>query len=218
MNMTDSKPIRVMIVDDHPIVRDGLKSLVAAHKDLELAGEAASGQQALRQCAERQPDVILMDLVMPGMDGPTTIQKIFDQRPQVKIVALTSFPEKDLVQQALAAGAISYLLKNSDTDTLAGAIRAAYADHATLAPEASQALKQTPVDSAKVGQDLSERESEVLALIVQGLSNEKIAERLVISLPTVKHHVSACIAKLGASNRAHAAALAMQYRLVPAPE
>jgi NarL family two-component system response regulator LiaR len=159
-----------------------------------------------------------MDLVMPGMDGPTTIRKILKQQPHVKIVALTSFPEKDLVQQALAAGAISYLLKNSDTDTLAGAIRAACADHATLAPEATQALFRTPADSAEVGHDLSEREKEVLALVVQGLSNEKIAERLVISLPTVKHHVSACIAKLGATNRAHAAALAVRYRLVPAPE
>ncbi|KPK01808.1 MAG: LuxR family transcriptional regulator [Anaerolineae bacterium SG8_19] len=216
--MTDPKPIRVMIVDDHPIVRDGLKTLVAAYKDLELAGEAANGQQALRQCAEQQPDVILVDLVMPGMDGPTTIQKILKQQPHVKVVALTSFPEKDLVQEALAAGAISYLLKNSDTDTLVGAIRAAYADHSTLAPEATEALMQTTVGSTHVGYDLSEREKEVLALIVQGFSNEKIAERLVISLPTVKHHVSACIAKLAANNRAHAAALAVQYRLVPAPE
>jgi NarL family two-component system response regulator LiaR len=218
MTMTDPKPIRVMIVDDHPIVRDGLKSLVAAYKDLEMAGEAASGQQALRHCAESQPDVILMDLVMPGMDGPTTIQRILNQHPQVKIVALTSFPEEDLVQQALAAGAISYLLKNSDTDTLASAIRAACADHSTLAPEVAQALIRTPVGSAEVGHDLSEREKEVLALVVLGLSNEKIAKRLVISLPTVKHHVSSCIAKLGATNRAHVAALAVRYRLVPAPE
>ena len=216
--MPNSNPIRVMIVDDHPIVRGGLKTLVAAYDDMEWAGEAANGREALRRCREIQVDVILMDMVMPGMDGPTTIQKILEKQPNVKIVALTSFPDTDLVQQALAAGATSYLLKDADPDALADAVRIAYAGQPTLAPEAAQIVIQAAVGSAKVGHDLTQREKEVLTLIVQGLSNDEIAERLVISPPTAKHHVRNCISKLGAANRTHAAALAVQHRLVPGPE
>ena len=207
-----------MIVDDHPIVRSGLKTLVAAYDDLEWAGEAANGREALRRYRETQVDVILMDMAMPGMDGPTTIQKILEEQPNLKIVALTSFPDTDLVQQALAAGAISYMLKDADPDAVADAVRAAYAGQPTLAPEAAQIVIQAAVGPANVGQDLSKRELEVLTLVVQGLSNDEIAERLVISLPTAKHHVHACISKLGAANRTHAAALAVQHRLVPGPE
>ena len=216
--MSNPKPIRIMIVDDHPIVRDGLKTLVAAYDDMEWAGEAANGREAIWRCREIQADVILMDMVMPGMDGPTTIQKILEERPNMKIVALTSFPDTDLVQEALAAGAIGYLLKDADPDALADAVRAAYAGQPTLAPEAAQIVIRAAVGPANVGQDLSKRELEVLTLVVQGLSNDEIAERLVISLPTAKHHVHACISKLGAANRTHAAALAVQHHLVPGPE
>ena len=216
--MSNPNPIRIMIVDDHPIVRDGLKTLVAAYDDLEWAGEAANGREALWRYREIQADVILMDMVMPGMDGPTTIQKILEERPNMKIVALTSFPDTDLVQEALAAGATGYLLKDADPDALAAAIRAAYAGQPTLAPEAAQIVIRAAVGPANVGQDLSKRELEVLTLVVQGLSNDEIAERLVISLPTAKHHVHACISKLGAANRTHAAALAVQHHLVPGPE
>ena len=216
--MSNPNPIRIMIVDDHPIVRDGLKTLVAAYDDLEWAGEAANGREALWRYREIQADVILMDMIMPGIDGPTTIQKILEERPNMKIVALTSFPDTDLVQEALAAGAIGYLLKDADPDALADAIRAAYAGQPTLAPEAAQIVIRAAVGPANVGQDLSKRELEVLTLVVQGLSNDEIAERLVISLPTAKHHVRACISKLGAANRTHAAALAVQHHLVPGPE
>jgi NarL family two-component system response regulator LiaR len=216
--MTERDSIRVMIVDDHPIVRDGLASMLAAADDMELCAEASSGRQALDLYRTCRPDVILMDMVMPGMDGPTTIEKLLDRHPDAKIVALTSFPEEELIHRAMRAGAIGYLLKNAGTETLTNAIRAAHSGHATLAPEAAQALTRPTAGSSGVGYDLTERERETLALIVQGLSNEQIAERLVVSLATVKHHVSACISKLGATNRAQAAALAVQYGLVPKSE
>ena len=213
MWMTEAKPIKVMIVDDHPIVRDGLKSVLLAADDMVLAGEAGSGRETLARCRESVPDVILMDVVMPGMDGLETTRAVLSQYPAVKIVVLTTFPEEDLVQKALAAGAIGYWLKNAPADVLADAIRSAYAGQATLAPEATQALIRARTNPRKLGYDLSERELEVLALLVDGLSNAEIAERLVISPGTVRHHVSACISKLGASNRTHAAALAVEHGL-----
>jgi NarL family two-component system response regulator LiaR len=213
MQMAEAKPIRVMIVDDHPIVRDGLKSVLLAADDMELAGEAGSGREALARCRESVPDVILMDVVMPGMDGLETTRAVLGQYPAVKIVVLTTFPEEDLVQKALAAGAMGYWLKNAPADALADAIRSAYAGQATLAPEATQALIRARTNPRTLGYDLSARELEVLALLVEGLSNDQIAERLVISPGTVRHHVSACISKLGASNRTHAAALAVEHGL-----
>ena len=213
MWMTEEKPIKVMIVDDHPIVRDGLKSVLLAADDMVLAGEAGSGRETLARCRESVPDVILMDVIMPGMDGLETTRAVLGQYPEVKIVVLTTFPDDDLVQKALAAGAIGYWLKNAPADALADAIRSAYAGQATLAPEATQALIRARTSPRKLGYDLSERELEVLALLVDGLSNDEIAERLVISPGTVRHHVSACISKLGASNRTHAAALAVEHGL-----
>jgi NarL family two-component system response regulator LiaR len=215
MWMTEAKSIKVMIVDDHPIVRDGLKSVLLAADDMELAGEAGSGRETLARCRESLPDVILMDVIMPGMDGLETTRAVLSQYPAVKIVVLTTFPEEDLVQKALAAGAIGYWLKNAPADALADAIRSAYAGQATLAPEATQALIRARTNPRKLGYDLSDRELEVLALLVAGLSNDEIAERLVISPGTVRHHVSACITKLGASNRTHAAALAVEHQLTP---
>jgi NarL family two-component system response regulator LiaR len=213
--MSESEPIKVMIVDDHPIVRNGLKAMLLAIDDMELVGEAGSGKETLARCRESLPDVILMDMVMPGMDGLETTRAVLDQYPEVKIVVLTSFPRGDLVQKSVAAGASGYMLKNAPIDTLAGAIRAAHAGHSTLAPEATRALIQAQSSPAKIGRDLSPREREVLALVVEGLNNEAIADRLVISPFTVKNHVKACISKLGATNRAQAAALAVKHRLVP---
>jgi serine phosphatase RsbU (regulator of sigma subunit)/DNA-binding NarL/FixJ family response regulator len=138
--MTESNPIRVMLVDDHAVVRSGLAAFLLAFDDLELVGEAGSGEEAVRLCDRAQPDVVLMDLVMPGMDGAAATRAIRDRCPQVQVIALTSFKEKDLVRGALEAGAIGYLLKNVSTDELADAIRAAYAGRPTLAPEAAQTL------------------------------------------------------------------------------
>jgi NarL family two-component system response regulator LiaR len=212
--MTDLKPIKVMVVDDHPVVRDGLKNMFLVFDDLELIGEAENGSAALAFCQQNTPDVILMDILMPVMDGILATRAICEQYPQVKIIVLTSYPEDNLVQKSLEAGAIGYLLKNAPIDDLANAVRSAYAGQPTLAPEATMALIRARTGPLKPGSDLSPREREVLALIVQGLSNEEIAERLVISPATARHHVSACIQKLGAANRAQAASLAVKHGLV----
>ena len=213
--MTEPRLIRVMIVDDHPIVRDGLKNMLLAFDDLKLVGEAADGSQALAHCGQAQPDVILMDMAMPGMDGIATTRAVLAHYPRMKIIMLTSFVEDRLVQNALEAGAVGYLLKNAPINTLADAIRSVYAGQSVLSPEATTALIHTKTGSRELGKDLTEREREVLALIVHGLSNEEIAERLVISTATARHHVSACLQKLGAANRAQAAALAIKHHLVP---
>jgi NarL family two-component system response regulator LiaR len=212
--MSEQNPIRVMLVDDHAVVRGGLKFFLLGFDDMELVGEAESGQEALQLCARVQPDVILMDLMMPGMDGATATQTIRERYPQVQVVALTSFQEEDLVQNALRAGAIGYLLKDVSADELAEAIRAAHAGRPTLAPEATQALVRAAAHPFKLGYDLTKREREVLPLLIEGLNNGEIAELLTVSPATVRFHVSNILSKLGAANRAEAAALAVKHKLI----
>lgn len=205
--------IRVMIVDDHAVVRSGLAAFLRAFPDLELVGDAASGEQAVARCDDLLPDVILIDLVMPGMGGVEAIAAIHRDRPNVRIIALTSFAEDTLVQQALQAGATGYLLKNVSHIELAEAIRAAHAGRPTLSPEATQALIRTATAPAAPGGDLTARERQVLATMVEGLSNAEIAERLIIGESTAKSHVSSIIAKLGVSGRTEAVALALRHHL-----
>ena len=212
--MTEKKLIQVMIVDDHPIVRDGMKNMLLVFDDLEFAGEAENGRAALYCLRESVPDVILMDIAMPEMGGIPATSAILEKYPQVRIIMLTSYPEDDLIQESLQAGAMGFLLKNSTIETLANAIRSVYAGQPVLAPEVTKALIRIKTGPMKPGADLSQREQEVLALMVDGLSNEEIAERLVISPATARHHVSACIQKLGASNRAQASAMAVKLGLV----
>jgi len=212
--MSDERPIRVMIVDDHKVVRSGLSAFLMAYDDLELVAEADSGEKALALLSKHTPDVILMDLVMPRMDGAETTEAILRSYPDMKVIALTSYKEKELVRSALDAGAIGYLLKNVEADDLATAIRQANAGRPTLAPEAAQILIQASRQPYKPGIDLTAREKEVLALLVEGLTNPEIAEKLVVSKSTVKFHVSSILNKLQVSSRTEAVAKALQERLL----
>jgi NarL family two-component system response regulator LiaR len=216
--MAEHDTIRVMIVDDHAVVRGGLAAFLYAADDLELVGEAASGEEAVRLCRQCRPDVVIMDLIMPGIDGAEATRAIRQACPNVQVIALTSFKEEDLVQRALQAGAIGYLLKNVTSAELADAIRKAHQGRPTLAPEAAQALIRTAVQPPPLGHDLTAREREVLALMCEGLSNPEIAERIIVTKSTVKFHVSSILSKLQAATRTEAVALALQNRLVdPGP-
>jgi NarL family two-component system response regulator LiaR len=212
--MSRTEPIRVMLVDDHAMVRRGLATFLMVFDDLELVGEAGDGEAAIELCGRVSPDIILMDLMMPGMDGATATRLIRQKFPRIQVVALTSYKEEQLVQDALKAGAIAYLLKDVTADDLAWAIRAAHSGRATLSPEAAQTLVDAANRPAAPGQDLTERERAVLVLMVEGLNNTQIAGRLKIGPATVKSHVSHILAKMQAASRSEAVAMALRSRLV----
>ena len=214
MTTSPSQPIRVMLVDDHTMVRRGLAAFLKVFDDLQLAGEAESGADAIQLCAEVLPDVILMDMVMPDMDGAATTRAIRQQFPQVQVIALTSFKEGDLVKNVLEAGAIGYLLKDVSADELHRAIRAAHAGRSTLSPEAAQALVETANQPPTPGLDLTEREREVLAQMIEGWNNTQIAGKLSVSPSTIKSHVSNILAKLGVASRTEAVTLALRNRII----
>lgn len=208
-------PIRVLLVDDHAVVRSGLSAFLIAYDDLELVGEASNGEKAVKECQRLKPDVVLMDLVMPGMDGATATGQIREKCPDTQVIALTSFKEKELVESALKAGAIGYLLKDVSATDLVNAIHAAVDGKPTLSTEAAQVLIQsTRAPAVKIGFDLTDREHEVLALMVTGMNNNQIAEELVISISTAKFHVSSILSKLGVTSRTEAVAFALQNNLV----
>ena len=211
--MTESTPIRVLIVDDHPMVRSGLMDFIFAYEWMETVGEAQNGIEAVEFCATHEVDVVLMDMVMPMMDGSEATRRILAHGKPVQIIVLTSFHEQDFVQQALKAGAISYLLKNVSAEELAAAIKAAHRGTSTLAPEATEALIQATREKPEVGFDLTAREREVLALLVDGSSNLEISEQLSISMATVKYHLTNIFTKLGAKNRVEAATIALEHNL-----
>lgn len=212
--MSEQQPIRVLIVDDHAMVRSGLKNFLFAYEWIALAGEAATGAEAIAFCTAQDVDVILMDMVMPEMDGTEATQKILALGKSIKIIVLTSFLEQDMVERALKAGATSYLLKNVAAGELAQAIRAAYAGRSTLAPEATEALINATRQKPGLGADLTEREREVLALLVKGQSNSDIAAQLNISMATAKFHLSKIYSKLGAKSRVEAVTIALNHGLV----
>jgi NarL family two-component system response regulator LiaR len=207
-------PIRILLVDDHAVVRSGLSRFLMVNKDMELVGEASDGAEAIQMATKLHPDIILMDLKMPGMDGITATREILNLAPQTKIIALTSFSEQNMVQGALQAGAIGYLQKNVTAAELANAIHSAYIGRMTLSPEAAQTLARSVTQSHLPGNELTERERDVLRCMVEGLNNNEIADKLVISLGTVKFHVSSIFRKLGVASRVEAVKLAIEQKIV----
>jgi two-component system, NarL family, response regulator LiaR len=212
--MNTHNSIRVILVDDHNVVRSGLATFLKAYPDLVLVGEAKNGLEALNLCQKETPDVILMDLMMPVMDGIAATRAILAAHPQIKIIAMTSFDEANLVHDVLAAGAIGYLLKNITADELVRAIRDAASGKATLSPEAAQVLIQATRPAKPAPCDLTPREMEVLQLVVQGHSNQQIANAMVITVATVKAHISSILAKLQVASRAEAIAYAIRNKIV----
>ena len=204
-----------MLADDHTMVRKGLGTFLKVFDYLELVGEAENGADAIKLCGEVLPDVVLMDMVMPDMHGAAATALIRQKYPQVQILVLTSFKEGELIKKALEAGAIGYLLKDVSADDLAKAIRSAHAGRATLSPEAAQSLVETTNLPPAPGLDLTEREREVLVLMVEGLSNSQIAAKLGVSSSTIKSHVSNVLSKLGVTSRTEAVSLALRHHIVP---
>ncbi len=211
--MANETIIRVIIVDDHAIVRSGLANFLNAFDDLTLVGEADNGQDALRLCAELQPDVVLMDLVMPGMDGIETTRTIRARFAEIPILILTSFGDDHKVQAALQAGAIGYILKNTSIHDMAQAIRAAYAGQSTLSPEATQALIRAHTQVPDHPVALKARELEVLEQLANGLTNPQIAERLSLSVSTIKFYVSSILEKLNVDTRTEAVVWAIEHHV-----
>jgi len=212
--MTESNPTRILLVDDHMVVRSGLATVLGVYDEMKLVGEASDGEEAVLLCERLQPDVVLMDLLMPKMDGVTATKIIKDRWPRIKVVALTSFKEQEYVEGALKAGASGYLLKNVSAEELVNAVRRTVVGQPSLSPEAAQVLIQKVNEPSPPGQDMTDREKEILALMVEGLSNTEIAERLVVSHSTVKFHVSNILSKLGVAGRTEAVAIAVKNHLV----
>jgi two-component system, NarL family, response regulator LiaR len=209
--MDTQSPIQVAIVDDHAMLRKGLAVFLLSYPDLKLVGEAANGEEALVLCAEKHPQVLLMDLMMPIMDGITATRLIHRDHPHIRIIALTSFGEESLIKGVLEAGAISYLFKKISADDLAKAIRAANAGFPTFASEVTEILVQSIQSPGLSFQDLTTREKELLSLIVKGLGNKEIAAQLMISLSTTKSHVSNILSKLGLTSRTEAIVRVLEH-------
>jgi two-component system, NarL family, response regulator LiaR len=215
--MIEGTPIRVLIVDDHDMLREGLAAFLNGFPDLAMVGEASSGVEGIRLCKELQPQVVLMDLVMPEMDGVTAIKAIHEAQPEVKIIALSSFSEDKLVRSALLAGATSYLLKNVSAERLADAIRATHTGLPTLSPEVKSILLELEPPGSPTSpalEPLTPREMEVLVCMAAGLTKAEIAQRLGISQYTIKGHVSNILGKLGVNSRTEAVAYALRNKLV----
>lgn len=210
--------IRVVVVDDHPMVRLGLNAFLSTQPDITVVGDAANGTDAIHRCVEAKPDVILMDMLMPDLDGAAATTRIKEACPQSRVVVLTSFAEPELVKRALEAGALSYLLKDTEPAKLADAIRQAHAGRGTIDSSVVQGLLEDRQSGRPAaGEDLTRREREVLSLLAQGLTNREIAVRLFLSTGTVRLHVSSILRKLEVQNRTAAALWAVEHGLVEPP-
>ena len=206
--------INILLVDDHAVVRSGLSKFLLVNKDLKLVGEASDGAEAVQMVSLYRPDVVLMDLMMPGVDGIAATREIHQKYPHIKVIVLTSFADQNMVQGAMQAGAIGYLQKNVTARELGNAIRSAFDGKMTLSPEAVQVLAHSVAQPQIRGEQLTERERDVLKSMVDGLNNREIAEALVISLGTVKFHISNIFHKLGVDSRVEAVKLAIEQKLV----
>lgn len=203
-----------MVVDDHLVVREGLITLLETFPDFDLVGEASSGEEAIHLCAQLEPDVVLMDLVMPDISGVEATRTIRQRHPDSQVLAVTSFKETEMVRGVLEAGAIGYLLKTVSAEELAQAIRSAHRGELTVAADASSIVLEAITSPPAPGRDLTERELEVLELLAQGLSNSEIAEQLGVSPNTVKNHLRSIYSKLDVSTRTAATTLAIKHGLV----
>ncbi|MGM0364994.1 MAG: response regulator [Actinomycetota bacterium] len=206
--------MKVLIVDDHLLVRQGIRALLKVYDDIEVVGEAENGREAFEMCERFEPDIVLMDLIMPEVNGIEAIKKILGNWSHIKIVALTSFKEKKLIEDSLKAGAIGYLLKNISGDELVETIRNASRGKSTLSSEASEFLISNLKKPQVTQYQLTKQERNILACLAEGLSNKKIARKLVLSVSTVKFHVSNILNKLGASSRGEAVSIALKNKLV----
>ena len=218
--MTDASeaaPIRVLIVDDHSVVRMGLRVFLDLQPDIEVVGEAADGSEGVAMARRLEPDVILMDLLMPNMDGITAIGRIKAERPETEIVTMTSFIEEDKVTAALEAGASGYVLKDAEAEEVAAAVRAAYAGEVHLDPAVAGRLTRQLVSPSSGLASLTARERTVLTLVARGMSNRQIAAELFISDRTARTHVSHVLTKLQLSSRTQAALVAIREGLIPPP-
>jgi NarL family two-component system response regulator LiaR len=213
-----SEPIRILLVDDHKIVRQGVRAFFDAQEGIDVIGEAGSGAEAVKMIEESVPDVVLMDLIMPGMDGVEATRLAKSISPRTQIVVLTSYHDDEHIFPALQAGALSYILKDVEMDELAEAVFKASKGEATLHPQVAsrviQELQGRKKDENTLDIDLTKREMEILKLIAQGMSNSEIAENFVISKYTVKGHVSNILSKLHLADRTQAAIYAWQKGVV----
>jgi len=206
--------LKVLIVDDHPLVRHGLSVLLGVYDDIEVIGEAENGREAFEMCGKHLPDIVLMDLIMPEIDGIEATRKILKNWSSIKIVILTSFVDKKLIEDSLKAGAIGFILKNVSGENLVATLRDAYRGKSTLSSEASDFLISNLKNPTVAEYQLTSQEKIIITCLVDGLSNKKIAQKLVLSLSTVKFHVSNILSKLGASSRAEAVSIALKNKMV----
>ena len=211
------EPIRVYVVDDHPMIRHGLAAMLGSEPDVRWVGEAADGDEALRNAPSLDPHIVLLDMLMPRMDGVAAISALRPLLPQARFVVLAGALEPADVRRAMSAGASGFLLKNATAQELISVIRTAHQGHAVLAPELNHALlreAEAPAAGAATGADLTQRERELLALMARGLSNHDISKELAIAMPTVKFHVTNILAKLHADNRTEEVLVALRHRIV----